>query len=119
MKTTLKAVKQILAQMFLPSSSTSVLGELSQVVWGRDMSLLHIYAIQKASHEVKSWKWRIGAAESFLLKADQVCEALPQFMSRIDAEEEDGRSDCIPVTTVTYDIRGLLEGSVSPHRTGS
>lgn len=28
------------------------------------------------------------AAESFFLKADQVCEALPQFMSRLDAEEE-------------------------------
>jgi hypothetical protein len=51
MKTTLKAVKPILAQMFLPSPSTSVLGALSQVVWGRDMSLLHIYAIQNASQK--------------------------------------------------------------------
>jgi hypothetical protein len=41
-----------------------------------------------SSYEVKSWKWRVGAAESFFLKADQVCEALPQFMSRLDAEEE-------------------------------
>lgn len=28
-----------------------------------------------SSYEVKSWKWRVGAAESFFLKADQVCEA--------------------------------------------
>jgi len=41
-----------------------------------------------SSYDAKSWKWRIGAAESFSLKADQVCEVLPQFMSRIDAEEE-------------------------------
>lgn len=95
MKTTLKAVKQVLEQTFLPSSSTFVLGALSQVVWGRDMSLLHICYPERiakdpfdSSYDVKSWKWRIGAAESFSLKADQVCEALPQFMSRIDAEEE-------------------------------
>jgi hypothetical protein len=41
-----------------------------------------------SSYEVKSWKWRVGATESFLLKADQVSEALPQFMSRIDSGEE-------------------------------
>jgi hypothetical protein len=29
-----------------------------------------------SSYEVRSRKWRVGTAESFLLKVDQVCEAL-------------------------------------------
>jgi hypothetical protein len=71
-----------------------------------------------SSYDVKSWKWRIGAAESFSLKADQVCEALPQFMSRVDAEKERAGQIAYP-SQLSPMISEDYEGRVSPHCTGS